>query len=113
MDMLGLKETVEGLARANGVRWFGRVLGRDEESVLRKALYFTVDGQRKRGRPKQTWRKQVEEEIKTVGLKGEDAWDQGKWRNGVRVICERRVDKVHKVNPATPVNGDKTGSKLE
>ena len=40
MDMLGLEETVEGLARANGVRWFGHVLRRDE-SVLRKALYFS------------------------------------------------------------------------
>ena len=49
MDMLGLKETLEGLAKANGVRWFGHVLRRDDDSVLRKALDFRVDGQRGRG----------------------------------------------------------------
>ena len=55
----------------------------------------------------------MEEQIKKVGLREENAWDREKWRNGVRVICERRVDEVHKVNPGTPVNRDKTGSKLE
>ena len=38
MDMLGLKETIDGLARANAVRWFGHVLRKDEEIFLKKAL---------------------------------------------------------------------------
>ena len=70
--MLGLRETIDGLAKANGVRWYGHVLRR-EENVLRKALRFTVDGQRRRGQPRKTWKRQVEESMKNVGLKKEDA----------------------------------------
>ena len=55
MEMLGLKETVVQMAKANGVRWYGHVLRRDDGHVLRKALEFEVKGKRKRGRPKKTW----------------------------------------------------------
>ena len=89
MDMLGLKETVDRLAKANGVRWYGHVLRREKDDVLRKALALEVDGLRRRGRPKKTWKKQVEEEIKKVGLRMEDAQNRGKWRNGVRQIASR------------------------
>ena len=47
MEMLGLKETVVQMAKANGVRWYGHVLRRDDGDVLRKALEFEVKGKRK------------------------------------------------------------------
>ena len=63
MEMLGLKETVVQMAKANGVRWYGHVLRRDDGHVLRKALEFKVirprgseDNQRRRGRRKWRWR---------------------------------------------------------
>ena len=37
MEMLGLKETVVQMAKANGVKWYGHVLKRDNGYVLRKA----------------------------------------------------------------------------
>ena len=40
MEMLGLKETAVQMAKANGVRWYGHVLRRDDGHVLRKALEF-------------------------------------------------------------------------
>ena len=49
MEMLGLKETVAQMAKANGVRWYGYVLRRDDGHVLRKALEFEVRGRRKPG----------------------------------------------------------------
>ena len=55
MKMLGLKETLDKMAQANGVRWYGHVVRRGEESILKKAMMLQVNGQRKRGRPKQTW----------------------------------------------------------
>ena len=33
-----------------------------------KAMMLEVNGQRERGRPKMTWRKQVEESVKNVGV---------------------------------------------
>ena len=38
MEMLGLKETVVQRAKANGVRWYGHVLRRDDGHVLRKSV---------------------------------------------------------------------------
>ena len=52
MEMLGLNETVVQMAKANGVRWYGHVLRRDDGHFLRKALEFKVKCKRKRGRPK-------------------------------------------------------------
>jgi len=49
MDMLGLNDTLDKMAIASGVRWFGHVLIRDEIDVLREALQFEVDGRRGRG----------------------------------------------------------------
>ena len=53
-DMLGLKETINWLATVNGVGWYGHVLRRDDDSVLRIALNLEVTGKRKRGQPKKT-----------------------------------------------------------
>ena len=54
MNMLGLKETLDQLATANGVRWYGHVLRRDDDSVLRVAMDLEVSGKRKQGRSKKT-----------------------------------------------------------
>ena len=47
MDVLGLKENIDQLATANGVRWYGHVLRRDDDSVLMVALDLEVSGRRK------------------------------------------------------------------
>ena len=54
MLMLGVSETIDQLAMANSVRWHGHVLRREDGHVLRRALDFEVEGQRKKGRPKRT-----------------------------------------------------------
>ena len=43
IDMLGLKEVADKLARTNSVRWYGHVLRRPEEDVLMKAMVHEVD----------------------------------------------------------------------
>ena len=53
--------------KANGVRWYRHVLRRNGEHILRKTLEFEKKGKRKRGRPKKTWKMQVEKESKSVG----------------------------------------------
>ena len=51
-------------------------------------MMFEVNGPRKRGRPKQTWKKQIEENIKKIGLRVEEATDRARWREGVGAIAE-------------------------
>ena len=42
----GLKETVDRLAKANGIGWYGHVLRMDDNSVVRVALDLEVSGKR-------------------------------------------------------------------
>ena len=86
METFGLKETVVQMAKVNGVRWYGHVFRRDDGHVLRKVLEFEVKGKRKRGRPKKTWKTQVEES-KSVGLEREDTLNRARWRVGVGEIA--------------------------
>ena len=60
--MLGLDETVEQLVMADSVYWCGHMLRREDGHPLRRKLYFEVEGQRKKWRPKRTWKKLVDEQ---------------------------------------------------
>ena len=71
---------------ANSVLWYGHVLRREDGLVLRRALDFEVGGQRKKGRPKRTWKKQVEEKSVKVGLRRKDALYRSKWSVDVNKI---------------------------
>ena len=88
IGMLGLRETIDRLATANGVRWYRHVLRRDDDSVLRVALDLEVSGKRKRGRPRRPRRSKLEEETEKIDLKKEDALNRAKWRDGVQAITE-------------------------
>ena len=70
--MLRLRETANQLAMANNDRWYGHLLRREESHAL-SSLDFEVEGQRKKGRPKSTWKKQAGEETVKVGLSRENA----------------------------------------
>ena len=59
------------------------VLQREDCHILRRELDFEVDGQRKKGRPKRMWKRQVEEESVNVGLRREDPLCHSKWSDGV------------------------------
>ena len=70
--MLGLAETIDQLAMADSVHWYGHVLRREDGHVLRRAFDFEIEGQRKKGRLRRRWMKQVEEESVKDGLRKED-----------------------------------------
>ncbi|PVD19793.1 hypothetical protein C0Q70_20284 [Pomacea canaliculata] len=48
-------------------RWIGHVLRQQTADLSRVDLRWTPDGRRKRGRPKETWRRTVEREMKGKG----------------------------------------------
>ena len=86
MSLLGLKDTLDGLAKASGSRWYEHVLRRDNGDALRRALDFEVAERRGGGRPNMTWMRQVEKHINQIGLKRKDAIDRVKWHNGVNEL---------------------------
>ena len=40
MDMLGIKESLDRMAKASSMRWYGHVLRKEDENVIVKALKF-------------------------------------------------------------------------
>ena len=103
LDMLGIKESFDRMAKASSMRWYGHVLRKEDDNVIVKALNFEVSCSR--GRPKQTWKKQVENEMKKNGLVKENASNQTKWRGVVKTMSIR--------NPANSVDGYNTGSNMK
>ena len=68
MSLLGLKNTLDGLARASEARWHEHVLRRDSDKVLRRALDFELVEKRGCGQPNMIRKRQVEEHIDKIGL---------------------------------------------
>ena len=64
MQNFDFGETVDQLAKANGVRWHGYEL--KKKNYLRGALDFEVKGTRKRGKEKKTCVKAVPEQTTTL-----------------------------------------------
>ena len=109
MGMLDIKEPLHKMAKASSMRWYDHALRKEDENVIVKALIlkFEVNGSNGRGRPRQTWKKQVlnsevENEMKKNGLVKEDASDRTKWQGVVKTITIE--------NTANSVDGDNTES---
>ena len=60
---------------------------REDGHVLRKELDLEGESQSKKGRPKRTWKKQVEEESMKVGLRREDTLCRQKLSVGISQIA--------------------------
>ena len=72
--------------------------------MIVKVLKFEVSGSRERGRPKQMWKKQVENEMKKNAVVKENACDRANWRSGVKTMTIR--------NPGKSADWDNTGSNM-
>ena len=105
MNMLGIKESLDRMAKASSMRRYFHVLRKEDKNVIVKALNFEVSNIRGRGRPKQTWRKQVENEMKKSGRVKEDTCYRTKWQGVVKTMTIR--------NPANSIYGDNTGSNMK
>ena len=77
-------EVLENVLRRRRLRWFGHVKRRDEEDPLRRVGELVVEGRRPPGRPRKSWRKTVEEDMRKVGAQEEDALDRDRWRGIIK-----------------------------
>ena len=72
-------------------RWIGHVLRRPMNDIMRVSLRWTSKGKRKKSRPKTTWRRTVEAELKginkTWGEIEKKAQDRGEWITLVLALC--------------------------
>ena len=56
MLMLGLNETIDQLVMVNNYGWHRHMQRREDGDALRRALDFEAEDQRKKVRPKRTWK---------------------------------------------------------
>ena len=77
-------EQINEYLRTNRLRWFGHVYRRPEEDVLKRMYLYEADGQRRRGRPKTTWKRLVEGDMTERHLRRRMALDRDQWRRHLR-----------------------------
>ncbi|KAI0231346.1 hypothetical protein LSAT2_018330 [Lamellibrachia satsuma] len=74
--------------------WLGHTLRKPTTNITRQVLTWNPQGKRKRGRPKNTWRRDLEADIKQTGKGWQQleriAQDRRRWRNVVDGLCSRR-----------------------
>ena len=73
------------LMRKRLLEWFGHVCRRENEDDIQKIYELKMEGNRKRGRPKQIWKDTIEKDLKWCGLNQLDTEDRVQWKNLVEV----------------------------
>ena len=68
------------------LRWFVHVKHRDENRMLRRAMELEVKGRRPVGRPKKTWSKVGEEDMRKLNITEDMAEDRKQWRQLISLL---------------------------
>ena len=76
---LGIKD-IDEVMRRSRLRWMGHVLRKDKDDWVRRSMDMVIEGKRGVGRPRMTWVKAVESDMRVKDLMRADAEDWTKWR---------------------------------
>ena len=77
-------------------RWIGHTLRKPKSNISRQALQWNPQGKRGRGRPRETWRRCVESEMKREG----HSW------NSLTMLAQDRMEWKSFVCGLYPAKGD-------
>ena len=87
------QDSIEMQIRRRKWKWIGHTLRRNQ-SITKQALTWNPQGRRNRGRPKTTWRRTTEGEMKKEGLSWQQlerrAQDRRGWKSFVDGLCSFR-----------------------
>jgi hypothetical protein len=76
--------------------WIGHTLRKPQSSITRQALTWNPQGRRKRGRPRHSWRRDIDLDVKTYSTTCSQlerkAQDRGLWRTVVDGLCSSRSE---------------------
>lgn len=85
------QQPIENTIRTRKWKWIGHTLRKNNKNTTKQALDWNPQGQRKRGRPKNTWRRGLNSELKRVGLTWKNcntiAQNRSEWRETVVALC--------------------------
>jgi hypothetical protein len=83
LDRLGITVDVAEEVRRGRLRWFGHVERKEGSDWVSRCRSMVVEGQRGKGRGRKTWNECVEDDMKRLLLRREDAMDRNGWSGGV------------------------------
>lgn len=91
-------KNIEKEIQQRRLKWLGHVLRMDKNRYPKKCLKWHPPGKRSKGRPKATWRRSIESELKEMGMTwgeaAKHAHDRKTWRQTVAVFTGwRDADK--------------------
>ncbi|XP_069999409.1 uncharacterized protein [Penaeus vannamei] len=66
------------------INWYGHVIRSEADYIGNRVMEMHVDGRRRRGRPKLSWRDRLKEDLEDKGLRREDAMDRARWKRLAR-----------------------------
>src|SRR5579871_6002493 len=91
------QESIDNIIRKGRWRWLGHVMRMNPDIPAKTALTWTPEGKRKKGRPRTTWRRTMEEELCCASLTWDTArrvaQDRGSWKDLVKASCATRHEE--------------------
>ncbi len=76
---------VKDKIKESRLRWYGHVKRSGDDSFLKNIMDAEVRGRRSQGRQRKRWIDLVRQDMKTVGIKDEDAQRRSLWRRSIHV----------------------------
>ncbi|KAL6521106.1 hypothetical protein OROGR_017675 [Orobanche gracilis] len=81
--------SIEDKMMENRLRWFGHVRRRPVDAPVRRLeSWRTINIVKGRGRPKKTWIKLIENDMRFLGIGGSMAMERQIWKERIRVVDE-------------------------
>ena len=74
--------------------WLGHVLRMDERRLPKQTLKWVPEGQRRRGKPKGTWRRTIESDLNKANLTMNEIEIEAQNRNGWRALVVALCSQV-------------------
>ncbi len=95
-QMTGVINISEKIREAR-LRWFGHIVRRDEDNIIKRAMVMPVTGKRSRGRQKLRWYDTIKRDLTNIGSNQNDALDRITWRRKIRAadpaVCGKKVER--------------------
>ena len=92
------QKSIENQTKIRKGNWIGHTLREETEAIEKTALDCNPHEYRRRGRPKRTWRRTIEDEIKSTRRSWNEvkgiAGDHNAWKLFMDALCSTRSKRI-------------------
>jgi len=93
-----LQKSIENQIKRRKWNWIGQTLRKETGAIEKTALDCNPQGYIRRGRPKRTWRRTIEDEIRGTRRSWNEvkgiAGDRNAWKLFMDVLCFTRIKRI-------------------